>query len=140
MATVAGKPEFVAAWKQARGEAITKEKILRGWESTGIFPRDRSKPLKSRLTKQADALTPGKPERAKTPDQSAALTGIDLQTPTNSRQLKELESRVLAADGAQQTVARRLGFRKLQKAFDSLSAKVVEQEHQIKQLKGALER
>ena len=50
MVTVAGKPEFVAAWKRARNEALTMNKILRGWEATGIFPRDRSKPLNSRLT------------------------------------------------------------------------------------------
>ena len=68
MATVAGKPEFVAAWKRARNEALTMDKILRGWEATGIFPRGRSKPLNSRLTAQADAQTVGEPECAKTPD------------------------------------------------------------------------
>ena len=117
-----------------------KDKILRGWESTGIFPRDRSKPLNSRFTKQADAQTPGEPERAKTPDQSAALEENELQTPMNSRQVKELGCRVFAADSAPATTAQRRGLWKLQKAFDVLTAKNVAHEQQIEQLKAALER
>ena len=140
MATVTSKPEFLEAWKRARNKALTKQKILKGWESTGIFLRDPSKALNSRLAKQADAVTPGE-QRAKTPDQGdAPLLGIDLQTPKTSRQVLELESHVLAAEGAQQTGARRQGLKKLQKAFDILNAKSADQEHQIKQLKGALRR
>ena len=85
IATVTGKPEFVAAWNRARNEAMTQKKILKGWESTGIFPRDRSKALNSRFTQMADAQTPSEPERSKTPDQSAPLDGNDLETPKNSR-------------------------------------------------------
>ena len=140
MATVAGKPEFVAAWKRARNGAMTKEKILKGWESTGIFLRDRSKALNSRLTRQADAVTPGEPERSKTPDQDTALDREDLKTPKNSRQVKELGSLVFAANGLPTTATQRRGLWKLQGAFDDLTTSVADQEHQIEQLKGALER
>ena len=63
---------------------MTKEKILRGWESTGIFPRELSKPLNSRLTMKANAVTLGEPERPKTPDQDLEMVEIQLQTPRNS--------------------------------------------------------
>lgn len=87
MSTVAGKPEFLAAWKQARNEALTKKNILRGWETTGIFPRDPSKPLNSRLAKRADAVTPGE-QRSKTPDQGdAPLPENDLQRPQKQRRV-----------------------------------------------------
>ena len=116
------------------------DKILRGWEATGIFPRDRSKPLNSRLTAQADAQTPGEPERAKTPEKSAAIDENDFETPKNSRQVKELGLRVLAADSASATKVQRRGLRKLQKAFDVLTASNVAHEQLIEQLKAALER
>ena len=86
------------------------DNILRGWESTGIFPRDRSKPLNSRLTAQADAQTPGEPERAKTLDQSAALNENEPKTLTNSRQVKELGLRMLVADSVPATTAQRRGL------------------------------
>ena len=140
MVTVAGKPEFVAAWKRARCEVLTMDNILRGWESTGIFPRDRSKPLNSRLTAQADAQTPGKPERAITPSQSTALNENEPKTPTNSREVKELGLRMLVADSASATAAQRRDLWKLQKAFDVLTASNVAHEQLIEHLKATLER
>ena len=88
----------------------------------------------------ADAQTPSEPERSKTPDQSAPLDGNDLETPKNSRQVKEFWSRVVAADGVSETVIQRRGLRKLQQGFDELTARVASNEHEIEQLKSALER
>ena len=113
MVTVAGKPEFVAAWKRARNEAMTQNKILKGWESTGIFPRDRSKALNSRFTQIADAQTPSEPERSKTPDQSAPLDENEVQTPRNSREVREFWSRVVATDNTSETAIQRRGLWKL---------------------------
>ena len=86
---------------------MAKTKILKGWESTGIFPRDRSKPLNSRLTRQADAVTGGQPERPKTPEESTPLDLNDAETPTNSREVKDLSLRVLRADSVEVTPLQR---------------------------------
>ena len=48
------KPEFLEAWNRARKVAFTPANIASGWLATGIFPRDRSKPLNSRLARQRD--------------------------------------------------------------------------------------
>ena len=140
MVTVAGKPEFVTAWKRARNEALTQKKVLKGWESTGIFPRDRSKALNSRFTVQADAVTPGEPDRSKTPDQSSALHENDHETPKNSRQVRDLVLRTLAVDSVHVSPSQRRSIWTLQKAFDALTAKNAASEQEIKQLKEALQR
>ena len=140
MVTIAGKPEFVAAWKRARIEALTKEKILRGWESTGIYPRDRSKALNSRLAIQADAVTADAPDRPKTPDRALQASENHLQTPKNSKELRELETSVLAEDGLPQTAGVRRMSRQVQKALDTLNANIVGLQHSQEQLKAALER
>ena len=138
--TVAGKPEFVTAWKRARNEALTQKKVLKGWESTGIFPRDRSKALNSRFTVQADAVTPGEPDRSKTPDQSLALHENDHETPKNSRQVRDLVLRTLAVDSVHVSPSQRRSIWTLQKAFDALTAKNAAHKQEIKQLKEALQR
>lgn len=45
------KPAFLEAWNKARKQAFTVEIIDLGWRATGIFLRDRSKALNSRLTR-----------------------------------------------------------------------------------------
>ena len=84
IATFVGKSEFVAAWKRARNEALTEEKILRGSESTGIYPRDRSKALNSRLAMQADTVTADAPDQPKIPDRALQASENYLQTLKNS--------------------------------------------------------
>ena len=85
-------------------------------------------------------MTPEEPERPKTPDQSAAIDENNFETPKNSRKVKELGLRVLAADSAPATIVQRRGLWKLQKAFDVITASNVVHEQQIEQLKAALER
>ena len=55
------KPEFLEAWMGAWNDAFTPSNIAAGWLATGIFPRNRSKPLNSRLARQhlrGDLLAP----------------------------------------------------------------------------------
>lgn len=54
--------------------------------------------------------------------------------------MKEFWSRVVVADSVSETVIQRRGLRKLQQGFDELTARVASNEHEIEQLKSALER
>lgn len=83
----------------------------------------------------ADAL-----DRPKTPDRALQALGNHLQTPTNSQQLRELETAMLEEDGLPQTAGVRRISRQVQKALDALNATIVELQQSHEQLKAALER
>ena len=86
------KPEFLEAWNKARKEAFTPANIAAGWRATGIYPKDRLKPLNSRLARQRNQDRPDPPDRPSTPetrpletDSLAAMSAIVFQTPRNAR-------------------------------------------------------
>lgn len=62
-----------------------------------------SKALNSRLAMQADAMTADAPDRPKTLDRALQDSENHLQTPKNSKDLRELETSLLAEDGLPQT-------------------------------------
>ena len=139
---VAGKGEFIQAWKKARDETLRKDKVKTGWSATGIFPRDRSKPLNSRLVRQSDAQTE---DAAISGPSSQASTDFLLQTapavaetPKTARQLKILVENLGGGDDNWQSPTSRLLFRKVAKGLDESTAKLQELEHRNEQLLAAL--
>ena len=83
------KPEFLEAWNKARKEAFRRTIIAAGWKATGIFLRDRSKPLNSRLARDRDQDRAGGPStpppRTSEADPLAEMSAISFQTLRSSR-------------------------------------------------------
>ena len=123
--------------------AFTPANIASGWLATGIFPRDRSKPLNSRLARQRDqdlGERPRTPEmRPQEVDSLAAISPIVFQTPKSSRQLVDITRDMRGLEPAYDRPIFRFLTRKLCKALDDKSAQIATLTHERDQLAAALE-
>ncbi|KAK2041719.1 hypothetical protein LZ31DRAFT_633202 [Colletotrichum somersetense] len=128
LTTTLKKPEFLEAWMDARLESFTASNIAAGWRATGIFPRDRSKALNSRLARQhlrdqPDSSlwrTPEAPEAR----ELAIMSGIDISTPTSSRQINIIAKDLRSMDPAHRSPTFRSFQSKLGKALDEETVKI----------------
>ena len=138
------KPEFLEAWMAARRDAFKPSIIDSGWRATGIFPRDRSKPLNSRLARQH---TRDRPEsdlwRAATPPEDpglAVMTGLDIATPRSSRHINVIARELRSMDPAYRSPTFKTFQKKLGKALDEATVQISELREQRDQYAVALER
>ena len=138
------KPEFLEAWMAARRDAFKPSIIDSGWRATGIFPRDRSKPLNSRLARQH---TRDRPEsdlwRAATPPEDpglAVMTGLDIATPRSSRHINVIARELRSMDPAYRSPTFKTFQKKLGKALDEATVQISELSEQRDQYAVALER
>ena len=138
------KPEFLEAWNLARKDAFTAANIAAGWIATGIFPRDRSKPLNSRLARQLDQDLPQRPSTPEPRPQGlntlAALSLVTFQTPRTSRQLVNITRDMRNLEPAFNQATFRHLTRKLCKALDDSCMRIAALTHERDQLAAALER
>ena len=122
------KPEFLEAWNKARKKAFTLANIAAGWRATGIFPRDRSKPLNSRLARDLDrdrVKRPSTPERrAPELDSLAVVSAVTFQIPTSARQLAEIARNLRGVDDAFDRPTFRLLTRKVCKTLHDNSTQI----------------
>ena len=138
------KPEFLEAWNKARKEVFTLANIAAGWKATGIFPRDRSKPLNSRLARQLDQDLPDRPStpeiRPREPDSLAAMSAIVFATPKSSQQVNAIARDLRRLEPAYGLPTFRFFVRKLGKTLDQAAGQISSLTHERDQLAAALER
>ncbi|OBS20524.1 hypothetical protein FPOA_17809 [Fusarium poae] len=139
-----GKQEFLHAYQLARKERLISVNILAGWQASGIFPRNRSKPLNSRFVRRGDPDATSAPISAfptpPAPDFAQKMSAVDVQTPKSSRDLVKLQRSLMAVDPAFGQSAARLLFRKVGKALDDNIVKLTAAEVQTDHLTNALEK
>ena len=137
------KPEFLKSWSAARKEAFTPANIAAGWKATGIYPRDRSKALNSRLARQRDQDQPeGLTWRVPQPRIDPLLSemsAIDVQTPSSSRQVHQIQQRLSVVDDIYDSATLRQVFRKTGKALDTAIAENTILKRERDQLAAAIE-
>ncbi|KAI0992774.1 hypothetical protein K3495_g15411, partial [Podosphaera aphanis] len=83
------KRRFLAAYNQARTEALTYRVLRNGWKAAGLVPWNPEKGLKSSQVLQPVETTP---ERACTPPESILRSGttrVSITTPKSARELHE---------------------------------------------------
>ncbi|KAK8042945.1 hypothetical protein PG994_013428 [Apiospora phragmitis] len=106
-----GKADFIWAWHRARESAFKPKVIASGWQATGIYPRDISKPLNSRLRRyeqgRGQEVVPSRPKQPD--DQQTPIQ--EAPTPTSSRQIRHIEALARNGDVQLDGTHRRLLFR-----------------------------
>ena len=128
----------------ARNEAFTPLTIAAGWRETGIFPRDRSKPLNSRLARQHLRDQPDSslwtiPEVLQ--DSGVAImSSIDISTPRSSRQVNLIARELRSIDATYRSLTFKSFQLKLSKALDEATVKISTLSEERDQLIAALER
>jgi hypothetical protein len=116
-----GKARFLEFYAQARERGLRKKNIQSGWRATGLYPKNRQKPLASRwvVVPLVQTLSPTRPSRIFTPKKSSDI-------------LKILNT-------SDMTPGRRLASRKVAITFDAQVSPLVMKDREIEKLRTELE-
>jgi 4-hydroxybenzoate polyprenyltransferase len=118
-----GKANFLDCYLKDRQDSITERNIKSGWRGTGLFPKNRNIPLRSRQVVRPKASTPPPPQ---TPNES---DGMIINTPKHIRDMDQLFR--THTEGP----ARRLVERKVKKAAERWLADSVILQHDAEALR-----
>ena len=122
------KPEFLEARNKARKEASKPVNIAAGWKATGIHPRDRLKPLNSRLAYQRDQDLPGRPSTPERmppkADTLAAMSAMVFQTPRSTSQVNKMAKQLCVLEPGYGFATFRLFVRKLGKSLSQATGQI----------------
>jgi len=139
-----GKPELLRAYTQARKHRLTKANAQAGWKATGIFPRDRQKPLSSRfvLKGQGHRAPPTSPTSIppSTPDFDLQLALTVISTPKSSKDLYGLQKNLSDIDPVYGQPTARLLFRKFGKILDETLAELAHTKYKAEILQTVLDK
>lgn len=127
------KVEVIEALYKARLDALTPAAIKRAWATTGIWPRDRSKPLSSRFVileeegvarPRIEAPTPV--QRPKTPDFAALVTPGVFHTPTSGQTILQTSRKMALQSVAIGSGPHRRFYLKAAKALDNAITEIAQ--------------
>ncbi len=139
------KQDMVEAYRLARNNTLQSRLIKRAWETAGIWPRDRQKPLSSKyviLEEEGVARTrPGAPtaeERPVTPDFLSIVATIAILTPSTSQELERTSKKLAKRFPVFNNARQRLFSSKVGKALDLKAEKIALLEAQVEGLQAKL--
>ena len=129
------------AWKEVLG---VSRYILKGFETTGIWPVDRKLALSNPYVKQdavpeSDQVAKAK-SQSQQPDFLEALAAMDVRTPKSPKDINRIRAILYRIDPAFENPTTRLLFRKVGKALDDSNSSLTAAENLNNQLTVALER
>ena len=129
--TPLAKAQFLQVYERARRAALTTSNIKSGWRGTGLWPVNRTKPLKNDMTKSSEPLAPRTPP-SRGPDASAVTTRISFWTPISSQDARR-QINIIPVSARSDPLVRQL-FSKMSKGLDSKNVMLATQEASIGQL------
>jgi 4-hydroxybenzoate polyprenyltransferase len=131
---------------EARKQAITAYNIKAGWRASGLWPINMAKPLMSRLLLEnsnkvasiVEQLAPTQTSVSGPPGKASVLNqGVEFATPQKKTDLRNHLKNL--ATQKQADSARRLLFRKVEKAFDQKDSQLARLQQENEALKTQLE-
>ncbi|KAK6858945.1 hypothetical protein PG995_004798 [Apiospora arundinis] len=141
------KKDMINAYRQARIDVLTPNVIKNAWRTSGIWPRDREKPLSSRYViledvgvarERSDA--PPVLTRQSTPDFLTEVAPTPIKTPSGGQELRRSIRKLATNDPTFHLPSQRLFTRKASKALDQQASKIADLEARIDYLTTKLEK
>ncbi|ESZ92697.1 transposase [Sclerotinia borealis F-4128] len=140
--TPIGKRSFLHCYQKARMEALIVHNIKAGWKASGLWPKNRAKPLMSRLLLENSNQEVLAPNPASDDDPqlqwNIGASAIIWKTPQKASDLR-LYASTMTQEKEPDLPTRRLLFRKIIKAFDIKNYNLMESGKRIKQLEYQLD-
>lgn len=125
------KEEVFKAFRKARLEIMIPRVIRSAWRGSGIWPRDREKPLKSKyVLLEKEGVVRQRPgesrllQRASTPDLLGTIVQTPIKTPSRGQELLISRRKLAATDPTFNMPAQRLFARKASKALDEATGQI----------------
>ena len=141
------KKDMINAYRQARIDVLTPNVIKNAWRTSGIWPRDREKPLSSRYViledvgvarERSDA--PPVLTRELTPDFLTEVAPTPIKTPSGGQELRRSVRKLATNDPTFHLPSQRLFTRKVSKALGQQASKITDLEARINYLTTKLEK
>ncbi|KAK6858979.1 hypothetical protein PG995_004832 [Apiospora arundinis] len=135
------------AYRQARIDVLTPNVIRNAWGTSGIWPRDREKPLSSKYVILEDVgVARGRLDapavliRDSTPDLLTEVAATPIKTPSGGQELRRSIRKLATNDPTFNLPSQRLFTRKASKALDQQASKIADLEARIDYLTTKLEK
>ncbi|KAK6836397.1 DDE-domain-containing protein [Apiospora arundinis] len=141
------KKDMLNAYRQARIDVLTPNVIRNAWRTSGIWPRDREKPLSSKYVILEDVgVARGRLDapavliRDSTPDLLTEVAATPIKTPSGGQELRRSIRKLATNDPTFNLPSQRLFTRKASKALDQQASKIADLEARIDYLTTKLEK
>ena len=140
--TPIGKRNFLRCYYKARLDALTARNIRSGWQATGLWPTNSTKPLMNRLLLENSNNLEEESKKRKAeeplPEWNADQSAFKVPTP---KKLEDVREQVYSISrlGKAATPTARVLFRKVSKAVDQRDFVIAQHERRIQQLEARVQ-